>query len=202
MTAQQINIFVKLDEFFIKRDELVACCFGLPTLTCEKSWLAWRVIAGFFGFVLVCVLAYMIVKDKDISKRISRFESAIETIAKEIYKIQKTQQKLESAQASQEFLASESGESKATSDKLIALNKKLIEFDKDIDLLRSHYDEKIMSLENRLREYGAFGSSGGDIDEKKIIDMFQNGFSVDSIAKELRIGRGEVEFTLKLANIK
>ena len=157
---------------------------------------------GGIGFVLVCVLAYMIVKDKDISKRISRFESAIETIAKEIYKIQKTQQKLESAQANQEFLASESGESKATSDKLIALNKKLIEFDKDIDLLRSHYDEKIMSLENRLREYGAFSSSGGDIDEKKIIDMFQNGFSVDSIAKELRIGRGEVEFTLKLANIK
>lgn len=162
------------------------------------------VCVGGVGFVLVCVLAYMIIKDKDTSKRISRFESAIETIAKEIYKIQKSQQKLEASLASQEFLSTENGESKfnATNDKLIALNKKLIELDKDIDLLRNHYDEKIMSLENRVREYGSFSSSGGDIDEKKIIDMFQNGFSVDSIAKELRIGRGEVEFTLKLANIK
>lgn len=155
------------------------------------------VCVGGIGFVLVCVLAYMIIKDKDTSKRISRFETAIETIVKEVYKVQKIQQKLESAQASQEFLTTENGESKFN-----ATNDKLIELDKDIDLLRNHYDEKIMSLENRIREYGSFSSSGGDIDEKKIIDMFQNGFSVDSIAKELHIGRGEVEFTLKLANIK
>ena len=53
------------------------------------------VCVGGIGFVLVCVLAYMwIIKDKDTSKRISRFETAIETIVKEVYKVQKTQQKL------------------------------------------------------------------------------------------------------------
>ena len=159
---------------------------------------------GGIGFVLVCLLLYVIIKDKDTSKRISRFEGAIETLAKELYKIQKTQQKIQSDQANYDFLSSDQSEEKqnAINDKISALNKKVIKLDKDIDLLKNHYDEKIISLENRMREYGYFSPSSGDVDEKKIIDMFQSGFSVDSIAKELRIGRGEVEFTLKLANIK
>ncbi|OBV29768.1 hypothetical protein BKN38_01415 [Helicobacter sp. CLO-3] len=161
------------------------------------------VCMGGMGFVIVCILAYIIIKDKDTYKRVSRFETAIEAITKEIYKIQKTQQQIQTDQASIGFMGDKDGAKyDANNDKIQALNKKVIELDKDIDLLKNHYDEKIISLENRMREYGHFSSTGGDVDEKKIIDMFQNGFSIDSIAKELRIGRGEVEFTLKLANIK
>ena len=72
------------------------------------------VCVGGIGFVLVCVLAYMIIKDKDTSKRILRFENAIETIVKEMYKVQKTQQKIEASLASQEFLTTENENSSST----------------------------------------------------------------------------------------
>ncbi len=158
---------------------------------------------GGLSFLIVCILGYVILKDKDASKRIARFESAIETIAKEIYKIQKTQQKIQEEQSNVDFLASSGTKlQNSTNDKIATINQKMLLLDDRIEDVKNRLDEKIITLEGRMREYGHFSSSGGDIDEKKILDMFQNGFSIDSIAKELRIGRGEVEFTLKLANIK
>lgn len=158
------------------------------------------------GFFVVCLFIYVVAKDRDTHKRLHRFEGAITSLAKEIYKTQKGVEKFEQEGNKIDFLnaldgGNHSEQGSSLQEKITSMNKKINELDKDIDMLKSHYDEKIISLENRLREYGHFTSGGGDIDEKKIIDMFQNGFSIDSIAKELRIGRGEVEFTLKLANI-
>ena len=163
------------------------------------------------GFCVVCLFVYVVAKDRDTNKRLQRFEGALTSLAKEIYKTQKGVEKFEQEGNKIDFLnATDSGistlganENIKTSlqEKITSMSKKVNELDKDIDMLKSHYDEKIISLENKLKEYGHFTSGGGDIDEKKIVEMFQDGFSIDSIAKQLRIGRGEVEFTLKLANI-
>ncbi|MGX3045760.1 DUF6115 domain-containing protein [Helicobacter sp. T3_23-1056] len=162
------------------------------------------------GFCVVCLFVYVVAKDRDTNKRLQRFEGALTSLAKEIYKTQKGVEKFEQEGNKIDFLnATDSGigtlagENVKTSlqEKITSMSKKVNELDKDIDMLKSHYDEKIISLENKLKEYGHFTSGGGDIDEKKIVEMFQTGFSIDSIAKQLRIGRGEVEFTLKLANI-
>ena len=56
-------------------------------------------------------------------------------------------------------------------------------------------------IENNAQEDFGHLSGMNDVDEKRIISLFKEGWSVDSIAKELRIGRGEVEFTLKIADI-
>ena len=162
------------------------------------------------GIFVVCLFIYVVIKDRDTHKRLNRFEGALTSLAKEIYKTQKGVEKFEQEGSKIDFLNASEGagglltseiSKNSSSEKIAQMSKKINELDKDIDMLKSHYDEKIISLENKLKEYGHFTSGGGDIDEKKIIDMFQNGFSIDSIAKELRIGRGEVEFTLKLANI-
>ena len=148
------------------------------------------------GFCVVCLFVYVVAKDRDTNKRLQRFEGALTSLAKEIYKTQKGVEKFEQEGNKIDFLnATDSGistlganENIKTSlqEKITSMSKKVNELDKDIDM---------------LKEYGHFTSGGGDIDEKKIVEMFQDGFSIDSIAKQLRIGRGEVEFTLKLANI-
>ncbi len=160
------------------------------------------ICVGALGFVMLCILGYMIAKDKDVAKRITRFENAIEAVAKEIYKIQKTQQQFQENQSSMEFLGLSNESQNNTNEKIITTNKKILEIERSVEDIKNYFDEKIIALENRVREYNNFSSAGVEVDERKIIDMFQNGFSIDSIAKELRIGRGEVEFTLKLANIK
>ena len=62
-------------------------------------------------------------------------------------------------------------------------------------------EDKVYHLEDRLKEFVYTPSNPTNIDESRIISMFKDGWSVDSIAKELRIGKGEVEFTLKFANL-
>ena len=53
-----------------------------------------------------------------------------------------------------------------------------------------------------MKEFAYTPTNPINIDEGRIIAMFKDGWSVDSIAKELRVGKGEVEFTLKFANLK
>lgn len=62
-------------------------------------------------------------------------------------------------------------------------------------------ENKILHLEERLKEFVYTPTNPTNIDEGRIISMFKDGWSIDSIAKELRIGKGEVEFTLKFANL-
>ena len=65
-----------------------------------------------------------------------------------------------------------------------------------------YLENKIFSLEDRMKEFAYTPTNPINIDEGRIIAMFKDGWSVDSIAKELRVGKGEVEFTLKFANLK
>ena len=92
----------------------------------------------------------------------------------------------------------------ANNEQIQAITKAIRRIENDLESNLTRNSEKLIALENKIKEYSGFSTSGsgGDLDEKKIIDMFQNGFSIDSIAKEMRIGRGEVEFTLKLANLR
>jgi DNA-binding NarL/FixJ family response regulator len=39
-------------------------------------------------------------------------------------------------------------------------------------------------------------------DEQKIISLFESGFSLEDIARQLRVNVGEIEFVLKLHNVK
>ena len=65
-----------------------------------------------------------------------------------------------------------------------------------------YIEEKIVGIEEKIREFGYFPTSSTNIDEKRIIGMFRDGWSIDAIAKEMRLSKGEIEFTLKLADIK
>ena len=66
---------------------------------------------------------------------------------------------------------------------------------------KEEVEGKVFTLEDRIKEFAYTPTNPSNIDEGRIISMFKDGWSVDSIAKELRIGKGEVEFTLKFANL-
>lgn len=156
---------------------------------------------GAFGLVLLCLIAFITIKERESNKRANRFSSAIEVLGKEIYKIQKENINLKEKIHSMEFAGDANA---ANNEQIQAITKAIRRIENDLESSLTRNSEKLISLENKIKEYSGFSTSGsgGDLDEKKIIDMFQNGFSIDSIAKEMRIGRGEVEFTLKLANLR
>ena len=67
---------------------------------------------------------------------------------------------------------------------------------------RDYVDNKLSVLEDRLKENSFYpNQSSGNIDDRRIISMYKDGWSIENIARELMITKSEVEFTLKLADL-
>ncbi|TSA85566.1 helix-turn-helix domain-containing protein [Helicobacter mehlei] len=165
--------------------------------------LIW-IIGGVVVLVFACLIAYSYIKDKEFANKTKQLEKALDAINQEIYKIRKW---IQESELQAEFNASSMSASvkDAVNDNLNAslsnLYNHLQEIQDSIHKERDYLEEKIIVLENKFKELGHFTPSNDDIDEKKVIKMYKEGWSVDSIAKELRSSKGQIEFILKLADI-
>lgn len=172
------------------------------------------IIAAFAAVFVILLLVYFFMQQAEHKKRANRFEKAIEEANKEIYKLSKKFKEFEvqneSARAAfrtqiyQDFRielkntieASIANAALNTRNQSDALRREMNE-------LQQKIESKVARLDEQLREmsYIPSSSSIGNNDEQKIISLRKDGWSVDAIAKEMRIGKGEVEFILKFANM-
>lgn len=147
-----------------------------------------------FGIVVIFVLVFVFfyIKDGEVQKRLSRYEKSLDDLNKEIFKIQK-------------FLKSneiENGYSEENQKQLkLDFRNTIDDIYAIIEKDREYVDNKLLIIEDKIKELNYFPSSSSNVDDKKIISMFKDGWSIESIAKELMITKSEVEFTLKLANL-
>ena len=163
-------------------------------------------ILGLISIGIVCLVAFFnYTRNFEINKRIRRFEKGMEDINNEIFKIHKwiKDSELENQ------LSTTALHNKIKTESIDAVNNALVKVYRQIEILeaqvnkeRDYIEEKIVSIEEKIREFGYFPSSNTNIDEKRIIGMFRDDWSIDAIAKEMRLSKGEIEFTLKLADIK
>lgn len=161
-------------------------------------------LAG-LGVIVFMIFIFLFVKDSENTKKLRQFEKSIEDLNLQIYKLQK---KLKESE-----LTKDNPEKNMEHLLRIEFKKELASheknFQKAIESLEStliHHKEelsdRISILEEKIRETLYLPPTSSIVDENKIISMFKNGWSIDSIAKELGISKGEVEFTLKLSNIR
>lgn len=163
----------------------------------------WIAIAGGALF-LALLLFYLYLKDVEIGKRLRHFEKSIEELNKQLYKLQKKlkEEEAQSEQSNSMLLHSLHQEVREAVNNAAAGIYQSLEKSEALWLEnKERTDEKLVMLEERIKEMGYFPTSPNGVDESRILSMFRDGWSIDAIAKELRIGKGEVEFTLKLANI-
>jgi uncharacterized protein YoxC len=77
---------------------------------------------------------------------------------------------------------------------------------KDVEKIMQHFrDEqsaRIDRIESRTKEMSFASSAPSSSNEKIIVSQYAKGKSEAEIAKDLRIGIGEVDLVLKLANLK
>ena len=141
-------------------------------------------------FVLIFVFFY--IKDGEVQKRLLRYEKSLDDLNKEIFKIQK-------------FLKSneiENGYSEESQKQLkLDFRNTIDDIYAIIEKDREYVDNKLLIIEDKIKELNYFPSSSSNVDDKRIISMFKDVWSIESIAKELMITKSEVEFTLKLANL-
>lgn len=166
-------------------------------------------IAMVFGLIAIgiaCLMSYVsYTRNLDFLKRLKSFEKGVEDINNEIFKIHKWIKDSEL----EDRLSSTAFNTRIKTESIDAVNNALVNVYRQIEILeaqvdkeRDYIEEKLVSIEEKIREFGYFPTSNTSIDEKRIVGMFHDGWSIDSIAKEMRLSKGEIEFTLKLADIK
>lgn len=176
----------------------------------NENLILWVAIGA--GAILILLIVYLYTKENDNLKRTKRYEKSIEELNKEVYRLQKKIKNMEinieqfKSGIKQQIYQDMRLEMKNLIDsnihsQIIPLKSQMESISNKTETLKDMFENKIFNLEDRIKEFAYTPTSPTNIDEGRIISMFKDGWSIDSIAKELRVGKGEVEFTLKFANL-
>ncbi|MFT5835948.1 MAG: hypothetical protein ACI9RG_000842 [Sulfurimonas sp.] len=155
--------------------------------------------------IILYLLYYVFTKDSEYHKNIRSVASVVEDLNREIFYLKKeltdTQKNIKSntSRMSDEEIYEEVERSvydmvKPLSVGVQRLEDTLVTIDEQMNL-------RISSLENGVKQISIPTSVHGN-DDQKIISLFKQGVSLDTISKELHISKAEVEFVLKINKIK
>ncbi len=81
------------------------------------------------------------------------------------------------------------------------INTQINHLQDELNITKSQLQERIVYLEENLRNLSLPASVTG-MDDERIITLFKQGIGVDTISKELRLSKPEVEFVLKINQLK
>ncbi|MCF6201815.1 MAG: hypothetical protein L3J42_06825 [Hydrogenimonas sp.] len=158
-------------------------------------------ILGALAAAMLIVVIYMAVKERETSRKLAMLEAGIETLNRELFKLQK-----ELEESKRVFVQQE--EQLSLNDEAIEqiVKRKLKPFLLEMEHLRiraeeaAEFKERLESLEGKMRQI-AFANDHAAPDEQKILQLHAQGHDSESIAKQLRLGKGEVELVLKFSRL-
>ena len=162
------------------------------------------VIVAMAGVVLY-LLYYVYTKDSDYSRNIRSVASVVEDLNREIFYLKKQLKETESAiQKSPSRMSDDEiyqEIERSVYDMVQPLSMALKQIQTNIDSIEVEIESRMAQLENGVKQISIPSSIHGN-DDEKIISLFKQGVSIDTIAKELHISKPEVEFVLKINKIK
>ncbi|MCF6308855.1 MAG: hypothetical protein L3J19_00045 [Sulfurimonas sp.] len=155
--------------------------------------------------MILYLIYYVFTKDSEYNKNIRSVASAAEELNREIFYLKKklsdTQKKIKNSTSrmSDDDIYQEVERTVYDMVKPISLGLKRLE--DSVQSIDEHIDSRISSLENGVKQISIPTSIHGN-DDEKIISLFKQGITLDTISKELHISKAEVEFVLKINKIK
>ncbi len=164
-------------------------------------------LMGLIGVIALVVIAMimMSIKESETNKKLSRYEQSIDNLAqqnhtlrKEILQLTKNREKF--MQEMEEMLEGRLKEQVQQS--VYPLIESMREIESVMQSFQDEQVERIDKIEERKNEINYTPKNAAISNEKLIIAQYSQGKSEAIIAKDLRIGIGEVDLVLKLANLK
>jgi len=162
------------------------------------------IIVG-MSVIMLYLLYYVYMKDVTYNKNIRSVASVVEDLNKEIYylkkKLDQTQKNIQakSARMSDEEIYQEI--ERSVYDMVHPLTVSLKQVQENLEAIDLQVESRIASVESGVRQISVPSSVQGN-DDEKIISLFKQGVSLDTISKELHLSKAEVEFVLKINKIK
>ncbi len=159
-------------------------------------------IYGAMAFVFLILLIYIYTKDGETSRKFFLYEKAIEDLNKKVYDLEKELKQKESGidkQEIKEYIDENIEESLQKITQFVVSFKN--EEEKYLSEIEDNMEEKLTILEDKIKNFTVMPDSYSS-NEKKIVSLYNKGLNVSEIARNLRIGIGEVELVLKIEGIK
>ena len=162
------------------------------------------ILVGMAGVILY-LLYYVYTKDHDYTKNIRSVASVVEELNREIYYLKKNMKKkkkgiqkntrgLSDAEIYEEI-------ERSVYDMVQPLSAGFKQLQEHIASIDSQVDSRISALENGVKQFSIPTSINGN-DDEKVISLFKQGVTLETISKELNISQPEVDFVLKINKLK
>ena len=155
--------------------------------------------------IILYLLYYVYSKDAHYSKNIRSVATVVEELNRELYYVKKniseTQNsiKANSQRMNDEAIYEEI--ERSVYDMVQPLSLGLKQLQDNLNAIDAEIGSRISQLESGVKQISIPSSVHGN-DDEKILSLFKQGVSVETISKELHISQPEVEFVLKINKIK
>ena len=162
-------------------------------------------IVALMAAIILYLLYYVFTKDAHYSKNIRSVASVVEELNRELFYLKKklgeTQQNIEenSQRMTDEVIYQEI--ERSVYDMVQPLSHGLKQLQQNINAIEVEIDSRVSNLESGVKQISIPSSIHGN-DDTKIISLFKQGVTLETISKELHISKPEVEFVLKINKIK
>ncbi len=157
------------------------------------------------GVIILYLLYYVFTKDAQYTRNIRSVASVVEDLNRELYYLKK---KLDQTQSSIEDNSQRMNDDeiyqeieRSVYDMVHPLSLAIKQLQSNINTIEHEMQNKIVQLESGVKQISIPASIHGN-DDEKIISLFQQGVSIETISKELHLSKPEVEFVLKINKIK
>ena len=162
-------------------------------------------VVALMAAIILYLLYYVFSKDAHYSKNIRSVATVVEELNRELFylkkKLSETQKNIEdnSQRMTDEVIYQEI--ERSVYDMVQPLSHGLKQLQQNINAIEVEIDSRVSNLESGVKQISIPASIHGN-DDTKIISLFKQGVSLDTISKELHISKPEVEFVLKINKIK
>jgi len=144
-------------------------------------------------------------KDHDYTKNIRSVASVVEDLNREIYYLKKnmteTQKNIQQNTRGMSDDEIYQEIERSVYDMVHPLTVSLQQVQENLEAIDLQIESRISSVESGVKQISVPSSVQGN-DDAKIISLFKQGISLDTISKELHLSKAEVEFVLKINKIK
>lgn len=155
--------------------------------------------------IILYLLYYVYMKDAQYSKNIRSVASVVEELNRELYYVKKSLTETQgSTQEGRERMSDEmiyEEIERSVYDLVQPLSLGLKQLQDSVNAIDAEVANRIAQLESGVKQMSIPTSIHGN-DDEKIISLFKQGVSMETISKELHISQPEVEFVLKINKIK
>ncbi|WP_321777505.1 hypothetical protein [Sulfurimonas sp.] len=155
--------------------------------------------------MILYLLYYVFSKDSEFNKNIHSVASVVEELNRDIYYLKKELDstakniKDNNNRMSDENIYEEV--ERTVYDMVSPLSLGLKKLEQTLLDIDGQLNSRMATLENGIKQISIPSSVHGN-DDEKIISLFKQGVSLETISKELHISKAEVEFVLKINKIK